>query len=124
MVGKLWYPAFADVTPAKIQITEGMDADGKPVVVLEWEGLCNYSEKERTITDRDGRSIRLGAVLHTGHDIAATRYGRSVYGEAPYGSRPTVSGTVEICGRVWHIYHASRPRNPDGTVNHTRLELM
>ncbi len=124
MIAELWYPAFADVTPAKVQITDGLDADGKPVVVLEWEGLCNYSEKERTVTDRDGHKIRLGAVLHTGHDIAATLYGRSVYGKDPYGSRPIVSGKVEICGRVWNIYHASRPRNPDGTVNHTRLELM
>ena len=33
-------------------------------------------------------------------------------------------GIVKIDESEYQIYQASKPRNPDGTVHHTTLELM
>jgi hypothetical protein len=35
-----------------------------------------------------------------------------------------LTGAVEICGGCRIIYRGSKCRNPDGTVNYTKLELM
>lgn len=37
---------------------------------------------------------------------------------------PIVDGAVEIGGREYKIYGSEKAKNPDGTVNYTRLELI
>ena len=37
---------------------------------------------------------------------------------------PIIDGAVEIGGREYKIYGSEKAKNPDGTVNYTRLELI
>jgi len=110
MNAKLPYPHFLDVTPIVVNITEGIDGNGVPAVVLTYSGNCRYYEKAKTIRDADGKLIQLEGKVTIGCDIA-----------------PTVTllkGHVTINGREMKIYKGKRPRNPDGSVNHTVLELI
>lgn len=108
---KLRYPEWADVTPCKITLEGEPQNDGSPSIVLEWEGKVNYSEKAKRVQDSDGRWIQLAGVIHVKGDILA---------DVPY-----IRGTVDIDGlQTRTIIAISRPRNPDGTINHTRLEVV
>lgn len=105
------YFAGWDVTPCKITLSVGIGEDGGPEVVGEWEGLVNFSEKAKRIQDKDGQWIQLAGVIHVEGDIL-----------------PNIqyeTGTAEVAGYPKRkIIGYARPRNPDGTVNHTRLELI
>lgn len=108
---KLRYPEWADVTPAKIVLEGESTLTGEPEVLQEWEGLVNFSEKAKRVQDSDGRWVQLAGVVHVKGDIL-----RDV---------PFIRGTCTIEGyRTRTITAINRPRNPDGTVNHTRLELV
>jgi hypothetical protein len=108
---KLTYPKWADVTPASITLEGEPSADGSPVVLLEWNGLVNFSEKAKRIQDKDGRWVQLSGVIHVEGDIL--------------GDVPFIRGTCTIDGLATRsIVSISRPRNPDGSINHTRLELI
>lgn len=83
--------------------------DGAPLRTLVFDGRCNFDEHTRQTMTADKRLIRLeGAALLDGDPCP----GQELAGEA------------EFEGRTYQIYRASRCRNPDGTVNFTRLELM
>ncbi|ERJ00101.1 hypothetical protein SAMN05444424_2599 [Bittarella massiliensis (ex Durand et al. 2017)] len=74
---------------------------------------CNYSEQSRQIVDAERRLIQLEATALLDGDIAP---GKNIHGEAVVGE-----GEMAVRRR---IYRAERARNPDGTVNYTKLELM
>jgi hypothetical protein len=102
-----------DNNPFYVEITDGIDDNGAPKVVTTYTGLCNFSEKSKTIRDKDGQWVQLNASLMIGKDIAP--------------EVPVLVGHVYLPdsnGRQWKIWKGSRVRNPDGTVNHTVLELM
>lgn len=102
---RLW-----DVTPVVVHITDEYDKNGVPKEIAIHTGKCNFSEKAKTIRQTDGTLIQLAASLTIGGDIAP--------------DTQVLAGSVEVSGRVWKIATAARPRNPDGTVNHTELGLM
>ena len=101
---KVW-----DNVPVVIHVTDGFTEGGAPQEVVTYTGLCNYSEKAKTARQTDGTLIQLAASLTVGEDIAP--------------SVPVLTGSVEVAGRTWNIATAARPRNPDGTVNHTALGM-
>lgn len=103
-LARLW-----DVTPVVVHITNGFTEGGEPKEAAAYAGRCNYSEKAKTIRQADGTMIQLNAFLTIGEDIAP--------------DVPVLAGSVEVGGRAWQIATAARPRNPDGTVNHTELGL-
>lgn len=107
---KLPYLKSWDRTPVIITITDGIASTGEPNEVASYTGKCNYSEKAKTVRNSDGQYIQLGAIITIGCDIAP--------------SVPVLAGDVEIAGKVWKIFRGDRPRNPDQSVNHTRLELI
>lgn len=111
MNGKLPYLNIWDVTPCSIAIEGGMSEDGEPLTLASWSGKVNYSEKAKRVQDKDGRWVQLAAVIHVKGDILP--------GVVFTGGKVTITGFP-----VRTITGYSRPRNPDGTVNHTRLELM
>jgi hypothetical protein len=84
--------------------------DGDFPVVSTYEGGCNLSEKATIIRTIEGEHIKLSCVLHIKGDIAP--------------ELPVFSGNVEINGNRMKIETVDRPRNPDGTVHHTRLGLI
>lgn len=79
-------------------------------VLKTYEGKCNLSEKSRTVRSVDGQFVRLLCTIHIQGDIAP--------------DLPTFSGKVIVNGREMLIESVDRPRNPDGTVHHTRLGLI
>ena len=106
---KLPYLSIWDNTPAVVHVTDGITEGGAAQEVVTYTGLCNYSEKAKTIRQQDGTLIQLAASLTIGEDIAP--------------SVPVITGSVEVVGRTWQIATSARPRNPDGTVNHTALGM-
>lgn len=112
MLNKLPYlTGLWDVVPVTIELHGGIGRDGSPEILGSWSGKVNYSEKARRVQDKEGRWISLSAVIHVAGDII-----------------PGVmfqSGTVKVKGYdgTRPIVGYWRPRNPDGTVNHTRIEV-
>lgn len=76
-----------------------------------YSGRCNLSEKSRIVRATNGEYVRLSCVLHIQGDIAPDL--------ATFSGKATVNGSREML-----IETVDRPRNPDGTVHHTRLGLI
>lgn len=113
MPQKLPFPDWLLVTPCEVVINrEGLDEDGAPMIAAQWAGKVIYSEKAKTVITADKQLVRIeGSIIAKG-DIAP--------------GVPTASaGTVTIDGaKEYRVYRMERPRNPDGTIHHTTLELM
>lgn len=111
MVGKLPFPCFLANTQIKVVLTGGLNEDGEPSQVAIYEGKCIYDEKTKQVLDDERRLVRLSAKaiiegdIHPGQDI---------------------EGYVQVAGSETkrQIFRATRPRNPDGSVYSTELELM
>lgn len=105
-------PKVAFCTPCHIIINqEGITEDGEPIEEIAIDTKCIYSEKAHNIMDAEKRIIRLEGYIIVDGDIAP--------------SLPVIAdGTVDINARVYKIYRSERPRNPDGSIHHTKLELM
>lgn len=107
------FPYYSDWNNAEciVSITDTKPSEnGDFPVLYTYEGSCNLSEKSRVIRNTDGEYVRLSCTLHIRGDIAPTL--------------PTFSGKVNVNGREMTIETVDRPRNPDGTVHHTRLGLI
>lgn len=107
--GKLPFPKWACVTPIKVFITD-LSEDGEPVEQVVYDGLCNYSERSRQVLDAERRLVQLNAKAIIEGDIYP---GKDIEGHV------IVEGGIK---RV--IFRVARPRNPDGSVFSTELELM
>jgi len=104
-----YFKGLWDRVDVTITLYGGLGEDGGPVEVGAWSGKANWSEKVKRVQDGQGQWIALSGALHIGGDIL-----------------PGVqfdNGEVEVDGVVRNIVSYSRPRNPDGSVNHTRIEL-
>lgn len=91
---------------------EGLSEEGEPLTSLNLKNQkCRFVEKTKVIISSDGRKVELvGKVILLG-DIAPN-------------IKKISGGEVIINYSKYEIYQASRPRNPDGTVHHSSLELM
>lgn len=98
-------------TPVKVIMTEGVNEDGSPRETTLFEGMCNYSEKARSVLDAEHRLVELGATV-------------LINGDAAPGDESITGYVVINSGKPRRIYRSSRARNPDGTVNYTSLELI
>lgn len=100
-----------DNADCEVSITDSKPSEnGDFPVISTYKGRCNLSEKARTVRNIDGAYVRLNCVLHIKGDIAPTL--------------ATFSGKATVNGREMLIETVDRPRNPDGTVHHTRLGLI
>lgn len=91
---------------------EGLSEEGEPLTSLDLkEQKCRFVEKTKIIINPDGKKVELiGKVILLG-DIAPN-------------IKKISGGEVIVNDSKYEIFQASRPRNPDGTVHHTSLELM
>ena len=91
---------------------EGLSEEGEPLTSLDLnDQKCRFVEKTKIIISSDGKKVELiGKVILLG-DIAPN-------------IKKISGGEVIINNSKYEIYQASRPRNPDGTVYMTILELM
>ena len=99
-------------TPVTVALyDENSGENGEPVQALTFSGLCNYQDSAKSILTADKRLVKITAQLYFVGDIAP--------------DMPNISdGEVEIFGTVRKITNGMKARNPDGTVNYTRLDLM
>lgn len=98
-------------TPIIVYRESGLNRDGSPKRTVIFEGKCNYSEKSTQRMTADKQIITLNAVALFNGDIAP--------------DADTIEGDVEVLSGIHRrIYASQKNRNPDGTVNYTRLELI
>ena len=108
---KFPYLSQWDNAECRVLITDTKPSEnGDFPVLFTYEGKCNLSEKSRTVRSTNGQYVRLASVLHIQGDIAPTL--------------PEFSGSAVVNGITRKIETVDRPRNPDGTVHHTRLGLI
>lgn len=90
---------------------EGRNVYGEPLKPVIWDGLCNYQDSGKTVLTAEKVLIQLeGCALIPG-DIAP---------ELPV----ITEGDITVFGVTRHIYKGTKCRNPDGTVNYVRLDVM
>jgi len=102
---------FALSTPISVTVTlEGIDEDGSPVEGLSYSGLCNYQDNARRVVTNDKVETDLTGTAYFDGDIAPTLAVIS-------------GGTMTIFGEERTIVMGNKARNPDGTVNFTRIDI-
>jgi hypothetical protein len=90
---------------------EGISEDGEPLKAFEADLLCNYQDNAKTVLTAEKKLVQLSGTAMFPGDIAP--------------DLPTLSGgTVIIYGVERRIFQGMKARNPDGTVNYTRLDVI
>lgn len=102
-------PAVCRV-PVTVTLTDGIDEDGAPMAVRKMSVLCSYNGKGGWSMDAQRQAVRYAATALFCGDIAPDLV--------------HLTGWADVCGARLAILAADRARNPDGTVNYTRLELI
>lgn len=99
-------------TPIHIVINqEGISEDGEPLKALEIDTMCNYQDKAKKVLTEQQQLIEIEGTALINGDIAP--------------QLPSISnGTVVVNGVERRIYRGTKARNPDNTVNYTKLELV
>lgn len=91
--------------------SEEMTEDGGPVILLEEELTCNYQDTARRMLTKEQKLIQIsGTALFPG-DIAP---------DVP----AITGGTLTVFGVERRILQGMKARNPDGSVNYTRLDVI
>lgn len=99
-------------TPIEIKVyQESISEDGEPLTALNIKAMCNYQDKAKTVITADKQLVQLTAQAYFVGDIAP--------------NLPNISnGEIVVNGVKRRIYQGEKARNPDGTVNYTRLDLV
>lgn len=108
MKGKLPFPKWILNTDLKIFDTE-IGEDGGPDETIMFEGKAFYEEKSRQTLDKDRRLVTLSGKVIVPGDINPGKI---------------IKGCVQIGEVKKDIFKSSRPKNPDGSVFSTELDLM
>lgn len=97
--------------PVKVYRTDGLNRDGSPKQKIIFEGKCFFSEKTKQRITAEKQIITLsGEALFNGDITPDT---------------DIIEGEIQVLSGVRRkIYASQKCRNPDGTVNYTRLELI
>lgn len=90
---------------------EGLDKYGEPRKPIETDLMCNYQEEARTIFTSEKKLIQVSGIALFPGDIAP---------EVPDIS----GGTLQVFGVERRIAKGIKARNPDQSVNYTRLEVV
>ena len=91
-------------SPITVYRESGLNRDGSPKQTAVFSGKCFYSEKTKQIITLSGEALFNG-------DIAP--------------DTDVISGEVVVLTGIRRkIYASEKAKNPDGTVNYTRLELI
>lgn len=110
------YPCLVPKRLCKTDIHVHLESEeltnlGEPVRVLDKALKCNFQDRAKTILTTEKKLVQItGTVLFPG-DIAP--------------DFPSLSGgTVQIFGQERRIEQGMKARNPDGTVNYCKLEVV
>lgn len=102
------FPSWSQVVPLKVYKTELNEDGGRDETVL-FDGKAFYDEKSKRVVDKTGSVVLLSGKVIIEGDIAPGQI---------------IDGLVKVDGVDKVIYSTLRPRNPDGTVYSTELDLM
>lgn len=122
---------------------EGLSEEGEPLTSIDLKDQkCRFVEKTKIIINHEGKKVELlGKVILLGDVsvIPEKKFTVKEINDMEYQELDSQSvrlktqklevkkvsgGIVKINGSQYEIYQASKPRNPDGTVYMTVLELM
>lgn len=105
-------PQALSKTPIRVTFyREGVDEDGAPMAVLMVDTVCNWQDSAQTVRVGQEQFVKLSGVALFSGDLCPEL--------AAIGG-----GEVTVFGEKRTIFQGSKCRNPDGTVNYTRLELV
>lgn len=110
------YPSLVREKDCKTDIhlilySEDVSEEGSPIIALEDDFKCNYQDKAKRVLTTEKVIIQINAVALFPKDIAS--------------NLPVISGgKATIFGETREIYQGTKARNPDGTVNYVKLEIM
>lgn len=110
---KLPFPDWCLVTPIKV-FAEVPSKDGFEKVLI-FEGKCNFSEKSKTVLNGERQLVTLGGSCLFKGDI--------------YPGKP-IKGYIALIDNEGNeiesrqIYSYRKPRNPDGSIYSTELDLV
>lgn len=108
------YPKLVRIakTPIHVLITaEEPNEFNEREVLAELELFCNFQGGSRTVYTSDKQAVTLSGTAYFDGDIIP---------DIAFIS----SGTVDLFGEERTIFRGTKARNPDGTVNYTKLELI
>lgn len=90
---------------------EGLSEYGEPLEAVAYSGKCNYQDKAKTVLTAEKKLIQItGSALFPG-DICP--------------ELPVISGGYAVIfGVKRRIEQGTKARNPDGTVNYTKVMLV
>lgn len=114
--GKMKYPCLVPKKLCKTDIhveliQESLDKYGEEPAKIILDLQCNFQDKAKTIYTAEKKAVLVtGTALFPG-DIAPTL--------------PSIcGGTVTVFGMQRRIEQGTKARNPDGSVNYCRLEVV
>ncbi len=108
------YPKLvrAAKTPVHVTITtEEPNEFNEREVLAELDLLCNFQASSKLVYTNEKQSVTLSGTAFFDGDILP-------------GVGFLSSGTVTVFGEERTIFRGTKARNPDGTVNYTKLELI
>ena len=110
------YPCLVRKKDCKTEVhieldQEGLGKYGSPLEPVIVDARCNYQDSAKTVLTTEKKLIELSGVALFRGDIAP--------------ELPTLSGgTIRINGEERRILSGMKARNPDGTVNYCRLDVI
>lgn len=114
----------------------GLDIEGREEILGEYSGRCNLLLKTKQVMTADKRLVTIEAVALFDGDIAPwiSRPKGELYLEElfPLACESGIPLETEdgqllvhaVEGKPYRIFRCTKERNPDGTVNYTRVELV
>ncbi len=108
------YPSLVRICKTPITVTlysEEITEDGSVQIGAELDTLCNFQSGGKTYDTKEKHEVRLAGRAYFPGDIAPELAELS-------------SGEAVIFGVTRRIISGEKARNPDGTVNYTRLDLV
>lgn len=89
---------------------QGVDKYGERLPTYKWSGKCNFQNKGKSVLTAEKKLIQLsGCALIPGDIIPELDM--------------ITGGTIKVFGNKMRIFEGTKARNPDGTVNYTRLDV-
>lgn len=99
-------------TPVSVHLeSEEITNLGEPAQTLDLELMCNFQDRVKTILTAEKKLVQITGTAMFPGDIAP--------------DMPSLSGgTVTVFGQTRRIEQGMKARNPDGTVNYCRLDVI
>ena len=110
------YPCLVPKRLCNVDIHVNLESEdtneyGQPEKTLDLDLKCNFQDQARTILTAEKKLVEITGTAMFPGDIAP--------------DWPTLSGgTVKVFGENRRIERGMKARNPDGTVNFSRLEVL